>query len=296
MKLLPSRRFCAIGLFTLLAVATVPAAVWADADDVVSPNSSSLGLQPLQGTIPAATPAPGESAVFQRADGAYQAIPPSRGRIRIFHIVERDAPWTLQARADRYGEHLQRRRARTHARGASKATRSSSTTERLQRARLDSPARRARHSRRRWTASPASRSRSSRTAAASPTVSSPISRARSSTTRMTTRRCSTRDSTVRSSWSRRIRRRRNAAWRTTISRCFRRGRSRARPKITSRSTAKNIPRRARSRSVRGERFRIRWINISGENFHTMHTHGHYQQIVARDAAPVDYRDVEDTVL
>ena len=46
----------------------------------------------------------------------------------------------------------------------------------------------------------------------------------------------------------------------------------------------------------GERFRIRWINISGEEFHTMHTHGHYQQIIARDAAPVDYRDVEDTVL
>ncbi len=46
----------------------------------------------------------------------------------------------------------------------------------------------------------------------------------------------------------------------------------------------------------GERFRIRWINISGEEFHTMHTHGHYQQIVARDAQPVDYRDVEDTVL
>jgi ZIP family zinc transporter len=46
----------------------------------------------------------------------------------------------------------------------------------------------------------------------------------------------------------------------------------------------------------GERFRIRWINISGEEFHTMHTHGHYQQIVARDAAPVTYRDIEDTVL
>ncbi len=28
----------------------------------------------------------------------------------------------------------------------------------------------------------------------------------------------------------------------------------------------------------------------------MHTHGHYQQIIARDAAPVDYHDVEDTVL
>ena len=35
----------------------------------------------------------------------------------------------------------------------------------------------------------------------------------------------------------------------------------------------------------GERFRIRWINISGEEFHTMHTHGHDQQIVARDAQP-----------
>jgi len=47
---------------------------------------------------------------------------------------------------------------------------------------------------------------------------------------------------------------------------------------------------------KGERFRIRWINISGEEFHTMHTHGHYQQVIARDAAPVDYRDVQDTVL
>ena len=28
----------------------------------------------------------------------------------------------------------------------------------------------------------------------------------------------------------------------------------------------------------------------------MHTHGHYQQIIARDAEPVDYRDIQDTVL
>ncbi len=47
---------------------------------------------------------------------------------------------------------------------------------------------------------------------------------------------------------------------------------------------------------RGDRIRIRWINISGEEFHTMHTHGHYQQVIARDAAPVDYRDIQDTVL
>ena len=46
---------------------------------------------------------------------------------------------------------------------------------------------------------------------------------------------------------------------------------------------------------RGERIRLRWINISAENFHTMHTHGHYQRIIARDAMPVTAIDVEDTV-
>ena len=38
---------------------------------------------------------------------------------------------------------------------------------------------------------------------------------------------------------------------------------------------------------RGERFRIRWISIYRRRLHTMHTHGHYQQIIARDAQPVD---------
>ncbi|MGH7757505.1 MAG: multicopper oxidase family protein, partial [Vulcanimicrobiaceae bacterium] len=46
----------------------------------------------------------------------------------------------------------------------------------------------------------------------------------------------------------------------------------------------------------GDRIRIRWINISGEAFHTMHTHGHDQLVIARDAQPVETRDVEDTVL
>jgi len=45
----------------------------------------------------------------------------------------------------------------------------------------------------------------------------------------------------------------------------------------------------------GERIRVRWINISAENFHTMHTHGHYQNVIARDSMPVRPGDVEDTV-
>ncbi len=68
------RRWRALLVFALVAAAA-PAAALADADQAPSPNSTSLGLQPLSGAIPQATPAPGESAVFQRPDGAYQAIP-----------------------------------------------------------------------------------------------------------------------------------------------------------------------------------------------------------------------------
>src|SRR6202166_303825 len=48
--------------------------------------------------------------------------------------------------------------------------------------------------------------------------------------------------------------------------------------------------------ARAERIRIRWINISGENLHTMHTHGHDMIVIARDALPLDYVDRQDTVL
>ncbi len=83
--------WAALALFILL-----PTSALADADDqAASPNSTTLGLQPIRGPIPQATAAPGESRVFQRADGAYQAIPSVAGRTKMFHIVERAAPWTL---------------------------------------------------------------------------------------------------------------------------------------------------------------------------------------------------------
>jgi zinc transporter, ZIP family len=49
-------------------------------------------------------------------------------------------------------------------------------------------------------------------------------------------------------------------------------------------------------TARGDRVRLRWINMSSENAHTMHTHGHDQLVIARDAQPVTTRDVQDTVL
>src|SRR5215469_13172691 len=79
-----------------LVLLLLPARALADADEGVSANATTLGLQPLSGPIPVATAAPGESPVVARPDGGYQAIPTSRGRERIFHIVERAAPWTLK--------------------------------------------------------------------------------------------------------------------------------------------------------------------------------------------------------
>jgi len=46
----------------------------------------------------------------------------------------------------------------------------------------------------------------------------------------------------------------------------------------------------------GQTIRLRFINISGTEFHTMHLHGHRMRIIARDGNPVLTDDVENTVL
>jgi ZIP family zinc transporter len=70
----------------------------ADADDMLpaGTNPTQVGMQPLSGPIPVTTPAPGESRSFRRDDGSYQAVPAVRGRTKIFTLVERRAPWTLK--------------------------------------------------------------------------------------------------------------------------------------------------------------------------------------------------------
>lgn len=85
-------------ILCLIALALLfPAAVRADTDDAsVTLNPGSVGMQPLRGTIPSPTPAPGESAVKARDDGSYEAIPATSGRTKTFHLVERQAPWTLK--------------------------------------------------------------------------------------------------------------------------------------------------------------------------------------------------------
>ncbi len=46
---------------------------------------------------------------------------------------------------------------------------------------------------------------------------------------------------------------------------------------------------------KGDLIRLRFINISGTEFHTMHLHGHLMKIIARDGNPVTYNDVENTI-
>lgn len=47
---------------------------------------------------------------------------------------------------------------------------------------------------------------------------------------------------------------------------------------------------------KGDVIRLRFINISGTEFHTMHLHGHRMKIIDRDGNPVSGNDVENTIM
>ena len=80
-----------------LLVLAVPAAARADADALASGvDPTTVGLQPLRGPIPAATPLPGESRLVRREDGTFGAVPRRAGGTVTFGIAAREAPWTLQ--------------------------------------------------------------------------------------------------------------------------------------------------------------------------------------------------------
>ena len=91
-----TRTIVRVAIAIALLAFAFPVVAHADTDELGSPNSTTLGMQPIRGTIPVATPAPGESKVFMRPEGIYQAQPEGQGRTKTFHIVERTAPWTLK--------------------------------------------------------------------------------------------------------------------------------------------------------------------------------------------------------
>jgi ZIP family zinc transporter len=278
-----------------LALAATPVGVLADADQGPSANATTLGLQPLTGPLPVGTPAPGESATFPRPDGAHQAIPTARGRTKIFHIVERSAPWTLApgltVMANTYngvvpGPVLVVKQGDTLVLDYSNAGATPDSIHLhgihdipvamdgvggisqplvppgghfVYRFTADQPGTFIYHS---HDDEAMLDSGLYGALIVEPSNPLPIERGLSHDFLE-----------MISSWQ---------------------IQSAAENHFTL--NGKEYP-ATRALDVRaGERFRIRWINISGEEFHTMHTHGHYQQIIARDAEPLDYRDIEDTVL
>jgi ZIP family zinc transporter len=291
MQLLSAR--LALGIAAVFVI--LPARALADADKAVSANSTALGLQPMRGPIPVATPLPGESGVFRRDDGASQAIPAVRGRVKVFHIVERPAPWTLKpgltVMANTYngvvpGPVLLVRQGDTvvidyvndgpvadsiHLHGIHDIPVDMDGVGGISQS-LVLPGG---HFVYRFVArDPGTFIYHTHDAEAmldsglygaivvQPSVPRPVERG------------------LAHDFLEMI-----SSWQIQ---------SGAENQFTL--NGKEYP-ATRALDVRGgERFRIRWINISGEEFHTMHTHGHYQQVIARDAAPVEYRDVEDTVL
>ncbi|HVN70167.1 MAG TPA: multicopper oxidase domain-containing protein [Candidatus Binatia bacterium] len=295
MKPLPVRLAYAAGL-ALLVLGASAGRAFADADDAAArASSTTAGLQPIRGAIPVATPAPGESRVFQRPDGAYQAIPSVRGRTKIFHIVERAAPWTLvpglTVMANTYNGVVP---------GPALVVNQGDTLEldyTNDEAMPDSIHMHGIHD------IPV-------TMDGVGGISQPlVQNGQHFVYRFVANQPGTfiyhthddeamLDSGLYGAIV--VLPSQPAANERGLSRDFLEMISSWQIQSATENhftlNGKEYPATRVLDVKAGERFRIRWINISGEEFHTMHTHGHYQQIIARDAAPVEYRDVEDTVL
>jgi zinc transporter, ZIP family len=285
----------ALFLATFASVALLPAIARADADEAPSANVSTLGLQPIRGPFPVATPAPGESRTFRRADGAYQAIPQARGRVKIFHIVERAAPWTLKpgmtVMANTYngvvpGPALVVRQGDTvvidYANG-------DTTPDTVHLHGIhDIP------------------DSMDGVAGVSQPLVPPgghfVYRFVADTSGTFIYHSHDQEAMLNSGLYGAI------IVEPSHPLPYERGlggdflemlsswqiQSAAEDEFTI--NGKEYPLTQTIEVKPGERFRIRWINISAENFHTMHTHGHYQEIVARDAQPVRVPELEDTVM
>ncbi|MBV9232519.1 MAG: multicopper oxidase domain-containing protein [Candidatus Eremiobacteraeota bacterium] len=278
-----------------VALLVAPCSALADADKGASANATSLGLQPIQAPFPAATPVPGESGVVPRPDGAYQAVPAVQRRTKVVHLVERPAPWTLKpgltVMANTYngvvpGPVIVVRQGDTvvidytndgsvpdsiHLHGVHDIPVDMDGVGGISQ-RLVPPGGRFVY---RFVADQPGtflyHTHDNEAMLDSGLYGAII--VQPSNPRRDERNLGHDFLEMISSWQ---------------------IQSAAENHFTL--NGKEYP-ATRAMDVRaGERFRIRWINISGEEFHTMHTHGHYQQIVARDAASVDYRDIEDTVL
>jgi ZIP family zinc transporter len=277
-------------LFTL-----VPLRALADADAVpAGVDPTTVGLQPIRGPLPVATPAPGESRLTRREDGTFQAVPRTTGRTSTFVLVAREAPWTLRpglavmaktyngvvpgpTLVVRQGDRvvIDFRNAMSvpdtlHLHGIHGGPDSMDGVAGISQPMVE-PGGRFRYE---FTANQPGtfiyHSHDNEQMVNSglygaivvlPAHPRPEERVQRDDVEML------------SSWS----------IQSLIENTF---------TINGKQYPATTPIEVR----KGERVRLRWINMSSENVHTMHTHGHDQLVIARDAQPVGSRDLQDTVL
>jgi ZIP family zinc transporter len=278
-----------------LLLTAIPVVARADADALppgVDPTT--VGLQPIVGPIPKATPLSGESRLTRREDGTFAAVPRRAGGTATFNIVAREAPWALQPGLTvmaktyngvvpgptlvvRQGEHvvIEFRNAMAvpdtvHLHGIHGGPVSMDGVAGISQPMVEPGG----HFRYAFTAGQSGtfiyHSHDNEETVNSglygaivvlPAHPRPEERVQRDDVEML------------SSWSIQS----NAENHFTIN-------------------GKEYPATTPIEVRRGDRVRLRWINMSSENVHTMHTHGHDMLVIARDAQPVAVRDVQDTIL
>ncbi len=294
---MPSLRriFAALAIILIACLAHAAIAL-ADADEAAAAgvNPATAGMQPLVAPFPAATAAPGESRVQPREDGSFEAIPTVRGNQKIFNIVERTVPWTLKPgltvlatayngvvpgpvlvvnQGDRVVINYTNASSRPdsiHLHGIHEIPLSMDGVPGISQALVPQGG----HYQYVFTADTPG-TFMYHTHGNEDQLDSGLYGAivvRPSRPRPEELHLAHDFVELITGWK--IQSAAENHW--TLN-------------------GKEYPATQPLNVKKGERFRIRWISLTGEDTHTMHTHGHYQQLIARDAQPITWRDVQDTV-
>jgi ZIP family zinc transporter len=278
-----------------LLLSAIPLVARADADATppgVDPTT--VGLQPILGSIPKATPLPGESPLTRREDGTFAAVPRRANGTVTFNIVAREAPWTLQPGLTviaktyngvvpgptlvvRQGEHvvIEFRNAMTipdtvHLHGIHGGPVSMDGVAGISQPMVEPGG----HFRYAFTAQQSGtfiyHSHDNEETVNSGLYGAIVVLPAHP---LAVERVQRDDVEMLSSWS----------IQSTAENHF---------TINGKEYPATTPIEVR----RGDHVRLRWINMSSENYHTMHTHGHDMLLIARDAQPVAVRDLQDTIM